>query len=188
MISWNKNVCRCWDFWEVRNISWTIFLEHLLGEKGEHFQSFPSPPPHPCLLHWNSSGQWDWSALPSLKSGFAPAFSAEWQSLGSIFLSLSYISISRQFTEETRFEFWLHLVTLNWTKRPVIIKGRCLLLTVPWKWSRATQYLNFIFPWNWSHTPCSVLTFSCLFFFFFLPSLQFERYRHIREISLRTIT
>lgn len=46
---------------------------------------------------------------------FPLAFSIEIHSHGTILLSLSYISIRRQFTEETQFEFSLHLVTLNWT-------------------------------------------------------------------------
>lgn len=50
-------------------------------------------------------------------------FSIDLWSLETTFLSLSYISISRQFTTETQFEFLLHLVTLNWTEMPVIIKG-----------------------------------------------------------------
>lgn len=55
------------------------------------------------------------------RAGFA--FSIDLWSLGTTFLSLSYISITGQFTTETQFEFLLHLVTLNWTERPVIIKG-----------------------------------------------------------------
>lgn len=164
-VSRNAMVCRnendfLLKFWEIK-----VFPIQYLGqlahteETPEHshasassltalgFRTAPSP-----------------GSLPSLTAGFAPAFSAESPSLGTIFPSLSYISISRRFTEETEFEFWLHLVTLNWTQRPVIIKDPCFLLTVSWTPSRGTQCVNFTSPWNWSCTPALLWPFPVGFF------------------------
>lgn len=90
-----------------------------------------------------------------------PLFSIVIHSHGTILLSLNYISIGRQFSEETQFEFLLHLATLNWTEMLVITKGHGSFWQLCGSCPKSTQCLNFIFPWNFMCALHSEMTFFC---------------------------